>query len=67
MKAHPFAPGAIERHRRARRYLTRLPGLPGSPDQRRALLRALRTLVLFLTVVALSAFAAGLIAGATAP
>jgi hypothetical protein len=41
--------------------------LPGTPEQRRALLRALRTLIVFFSIVALSAFAAALIAGVTTP
>lgn len=57
MRPHPFAPGAIEHHPRARR-------LPGTPAQRRALLRGLAGVALFLIVVTACAFAAGLIAGA---
>lgn len=66
MSAHPFAPGAIERHRRPPRLGWR-PHLPGSPDQRRALLRWLVAVLGFLFTVAALAFAAGLIAGAIKP
>jgi hypothetical protein len=45
----------------------RLPRLPGTPDQRRALLRWLGAVLAFLFTVAVCAFAAGLIAGAIKP
>lgn len=49
MSAHPFAPGAITRHTSA---------------QRRALLRWLRRIAVFMFSVAVLAFMAGLITGA---
>lgn len=58
MRPHPFAPGAIEHHHRASR-------LPGTPAQRRALLRWLVGATAFVLVVTACGFAAGLIAGAT--
>lgn len=50
--AHPFAPGAIEHH---------------TSRHRRALLRWLRRAALFLAIVAVLPFVAGLITGALQP
>lgn len=66
MKPHPFAPGAIERHRRPTQ-LVRLPRLPGTSDQRRSLMRWALAVLAFLSTVAICSFAAGLIAGAIKP
>lgn len=55
MSAHPFAPNAIERHRRPRW---------GTREQRRALARALGMSIAFLVASAFAGFCVGLIAGA---
>lgn len=53
--AHPFAPGAIEHHTHSRVH------------HRRALLRWLRRAALFLAIVAVLPFVAGLITRALQP
>lgn len=55
MSAHPFAPNAIEHHRRPRW---------GTRDQRRALVRAMAMSIAFLAASAFAGFCGGLIAGA---
>lgn len=55
MSAHPFAPNAIEHHRRPRW---------GTRDQRRALVRAMAMSIAFLAASAFAGFCVGLIAGA---
>ena len=53
MNKHPYAPGAIERHRRQ----------IGTPAQRRELLRWLQLALLAMAITGGTALVAGLLAG----